>query len=296
MAQLDVQAFTEQYGLSAALLNSTPELMQLARDAVSGSWDATRFTAKLKNTNWWATTSDTMRKFIDLRNADPATFKQQWDQTAFRLNQLAVQSGMANMLTQGTDINKMNQVLHDATWVSMAEGWTDDRVKSWLGSQVAYRQGLPLGGEAAQNYDKLHTLAYANGRNYSDGWYNTWLQDIGGGRKTIDQAEQQIRNEAAAQYSAFGTQIKAGMNAVDLASPYIRAASQLLELPDGALGLNDKNVQKAMSATQKDGSPYSLWQFQNDVRDDPRWRQTDNAREDAMKQARGVLGDFGFVF
>jgi len=296
MAQLDVQAFADQYGLSAALVQSNGELLQLAKDAVAGGWDATRFTAKLKNTNWWATTSDTMRKFIDLRNADPATFKQQWEAAAVHLNQLAVQSGMANMLGQGTDLASMNGVLRDATWASMAGGWTDDRIKSWLGSQVSYRQGQPLGGDAALNYDKLHTLAYANGRDYSDSWYTSWLQDIGGGRKTIEQAEGQIRNEAAAQYSAFATQIKAGMNAVDLASPYIQAASTLLEQPMGKLGLADANVQKAMTATSKDGSPYSLWQFQNDVRSDPRWRQTDNAREDAMKQARGVLSDFGMSF
>ena len=294
--QLDERTLAEQYGLSYALIQQVPELRSLIKDALAENWDTTRFTASLKNTGWWASTTDTQRKFIDLRNTDPASFRQQWDAAAERINQMAVATGMANMFSQGTEIGKMNPVLQSATWASMSDGWTDARIKSWLGSQVSYRQGQPLGGEAARNYDKLHALAYANGRDYSDSWYSNWIADIGGNRKTIDQAEGQIRNEAAAQYGAFAGQIKSGMNAIDLAAPYIKSMSNLLEIPDGTVSLQDKNVQQAMTATQKDGSPYSLWQFENDVRSDPRWKQTNNAREDAMKQARGVLGDFGFTF
>lgn len=296
MAQLDDQVLAAQYGLSYDLINSTPELKSLFQQAVAGNWDANRFTASLKNSNWWRSTSDTMRKFIDLRSTDPASWKQQWDATAVRLNQLAVQTGSPNLLAQGTDISNMNWVLRNATWAAMAGGWTDDRIKSWLGSQVMYRQGIPLGGEAAQNYDKLHTLAYENGREYSTDWYNGWLRDLGSGRKTIEEAEGQIRQEAAAQYSAFSKQILAGMNVMDLASPYIKSASSLLEIPDGSIGLNDPMLQKAMTSKQKDGSPYTLWQFENDVRSDPRWARTQNAQDATMKLAHNVLSDFGFTF
>lgn len=296
MAQLDDQTLAAQYGLSYDLIQSSPEIKSLFQQAVAGSWSAERFTAGLKNTNWWRTTSDTTRKFIDLRSTDPASWKQQWDATAVRINQLAVQTGIANMLGAGTDIASMNWVLRNATWAVMAGGWTDDRIKSWLGSQVSYRQGIPLGGDAAQNYDKLHSLAYQNGQNFSDSWYNTWLQDLGSGRKTIDEAEGQIRQQAATQYSAFSKQILAGMNAMDLAAPYIQSASNLLEVPQGTLGLGDKNIQKAMTTTQKDGSPYSLWQFENDVRSDARWVKTQNAQDATMKLAHNVLSDFGFTF
>jgi hypothetical protein len=291
-----MQAFAEKCGLSAALVKAVPDLMQLARDSVAGSWTPENITAHLKNTNWWATTSDTQRKFIDLKTTDPATWRQQWESTAYRINQIAVQAGWSNLAGQGVGYDTMNGVLKMATTAVMQDGWSDDRIKSWLGSQIGYRQGQPLGGDAAANYDKLHSLAYSNGRDYADWWYSNWLQDLGSGRKTIGEAETQIRQEAAAQYSAFAPQITAGMNVTDLAAPYIQAASTLLELPNGALGLADKNVQKAMTGKQQDGSPYALWQFENDVRSDPRWKQTNNARDAAMKQARGVLSDFGFTY
>src|SRR5437899_3784445 len=205
--QLDVQQFADQYGLSVDLLNTVPELMQLARDSVAGNWSQERITASLKNTSWWRTTSDTQRKYTALRTQDPATWAQQWTAAATRINQLAVQAGWSNLLDQGNNYDSMNGVLRLATQAVMADGWTDDRIKSWLGSQIGYRQGVPLGGEAARNYNKFHAAAYANGREYADWWYSNWLQDLGSGRKTIDQAEQQIRTEAAAQYSAFAPQI-----------------------------------------------------------------------------------------
>lgn len=296
MAELDERLFASQYGLSWELLQQVPELRNLVKDAIQKGETGERFTARLENTNWWRTTSDTQRKFVHLRSTDPATFRQQWENNAFRVNQMAVQLGLPNLLDQGTEIGSMRPLLQQAVWAAMSDGWSDDRIKSWLGSQGLFKDGQPLGGQAAEVYTKLNGLAYANGRTYPQGWYDWWVSQIIGGGKTFEAAELQIRTEAASAYGAFATQIKAGMNAIDLASPYIRAASTLLELPEGGVGLNDKNVMKAMSGRQKDGSPYSLWQFENDVRSDPRWTRTNNAREDMTKQARQVLSDWGFAY
>lgn len=295
MAELDERLFASQYGLSYDLLQQVPELKALVKDAIKKGESGERFTARLENTKWWKTTTDTQRKFIHLRSTDPATFRQQWENNAFRINQMAVQLGLPNLLDWGTEIGGMRPLLQQAIWASMSDGWSDDRIKSWL-SQGLFSNGQPLGGEAGQLYSKLHGLAYANGRQYPESWYTWWIGQISGGGRTFEHAEQQIRDEAASHYSAFATQIKSGMNALDLAAPYIRAASTLLELPEGGVGLDDKNVMKAMSGKQKDGSPYALWQFENDVRSDARWKQTNNAREDMTKQARQVLSDWGFAY
>jgi len=39
-----------------------------------------------------------------------------------------------------------------------------------------------------------------------------------------------------------------------------------------------------------------LWQFENEVRNDPLWRKTNNARESMMTVAHQVAKDFGLVY
>jgi hypothetical protein len=38
-----------------------------------------------------------------------------------------------------------------------------------------------------------------------------------------------------------------------------------------------------------------MWQYQQQLRQDPRWGQTDNAREEVNGIAHGILRDFGVM-
>ena len=47
-----------------------------------------------------------------------------------------------------------------------------------------------------------------------------------------------------------------------------------------------------------DGAPgvMPLWQFQQQVRQDPRWQYTDNAKQEVMGMAHSVLQQWGLMF
>lgn len=296
-SELDLRMLAEDYGLSYDEIQAVPALKQLFQDAVAGDWNRQKFTAMLKNSDWWKNTSDSARKFIDLQTTDPATWKAKWDETAFRMNQLAIAAGVGDLIgTRGTDIKNMSQVLKDATWAAFAGGWTDERLKAWFGGQAQFKTGTPLSGEAGRTYSQLISLAYANGRAYQDNWYSDWIKKIQGGSATIEQAEQEIRKQAAAEYGAFSKQILAGQNVIDVAAPYMKSVSDLLEIPQGALSLTDPLMRKALTTTGKDGGAYSLWQLENDVRSDERWRMTKNAQDSLMQLGHNVLTTFGFTF
>lgn len=293
-SELDLRDLAQQYGLDYDEIQQIPELSNLLQQAVANNYSPTRFTAMLKNSNWWKTTSDTQRQYIDMRTSDPATWRQKWDAAAAHANSIAVQLGLGNLIDQSNP-GSTSGALNWATYASMALGWTDDRVKDWLGSNIWVGGAVP-GGEAARTYNQLHQTAYMNGRNYDPNWYSDKVREVVAGRSTIEQIEGGIRREAASQYKGFSQQILAGQDALTLAAPYVHSISTLLEKPEGSIGLSDSLLNKAMTTTQKDGSAYSIWQLENDVRNDPRWRQTQNAQDSAMKLARGVLSDFGMVF
>lgn len=296
--KLDMATMAEMFGLSAALVKSSKELQGLFKKAVAGDWAASeqgrmRFQAELKNTKWWKTQSSTLRKYLTTKYTDPATWKQQNQATEAKLNALAVQIGLGSQIGKGY---KLTQLLRDAVYKSRALGWTDDRIKDWMGAKVTTHGGQ-MWGEAGEAFDKLHELAYLNGMRYSQ-WFVDESRRIVSGKSTLQNAEAKIRREAAARYGAFSDQIKAGQNVLDLASPYIKSMAQLLELNENDLNLYDRHISKAMTYKGPGGTTdsYSLWQFENDVRNDPRWRKTNNARESMMTVARQVAKDFGLAY
>lgn len=288
--KLDRDELAEQYGLSAALINSSKELKNLFNQAVSGGWSGPKFQAKLKNSKWWRTQSSTLRKYITQKYEDPASFKQKTTNAYAKFNSLAAQVGLSPQLKNG----KASALLKKVSYYSLALGWSDARIKDYLGNFVTTHGGM-MWGEAGENFDKMHELAYTNGLKFSTDRYKTWTREIASGRSTLQNTESYIRQQAAAKYSAFAEQIKAGQNVIDLAAPYIRSAATLLELPETEVDLNEKLVYDAMAGSHA-GANFPLWQFENSVRNDPRWRKTNNARESMMTVARQVAKDFGMAY
>jgi len=297
--KLDKYELMQQYGLTAATINGNSELKKLFGQAVAGGWDATLFTAKLKNTKWWKTTSDSARKYFMLKTGDPATYKQKYNQAAFDINSLAVTVGLGSQLGKG---NKPSSLLDRVIQYRMRDGWTDARIKAYLGGQVTmHGQGTgEMYGEAGEAYDQVFQLAYANGQSYSRNWYQTNIRNVVSGRTTIEALQADIRNKAASKYYAFASQIRAGQTVMDLAQPYISAVSQILELPSTDIDLNNKYVSKAMTtkvaAGQQPGTQYPIWKFENDLRSDPLWKKTNNARESMFSVAHQVAKDWGLSY
>lgn len=293
--KLDQNELAESYGLSSALINSSKELKSLFSQAVSGSWSAALFQAKLKNTKWWKTQSSTLRKYITLKYTDPATWKQTNDAAMAKVNAVAVQVGLGRQISPGGTASKL---LKEAVYNVAALGWSDARLKDWLGARVGLHGDI-MWGEAGEAFDKLHEVAYLNGLSYGQEWFRRKATDVIAGRTTIGTVEDQLRNDAAARYASYADQIKAGQNVMDLAAPYIKATASILELPETDVDLLNTHVAKAMTAKPAPGAPGTqkpLWQFENELREDPLWKKTNNAREGMMSVARQVGKDFGLVW
>ena len=293
--KLDRDELAAQYGLTAALINSSGELKKLFGKAVSGQWSAAKFQASLKSTNWWKKQSNTLRQYVTLRFTDPATWKQQRTEALVAMNALAVQVGLGDQIDRKT--GKASKLLVAAAYNSQALGWSEARLKDWLGSRADVHNGF-MYGEAGDAWDKIHEVAYLNGIRYSADWYKKQAVAVVSGKAALSTIEDTIRRTAAGRYFAFGDQIKAGMNVMDLAAPYIKSTAGILELPESDIDLFNPHVAKAMTAktTGADGAQMPLWQFENELREDPLWKKTNNARESMMTVAREVARNFGMAY
>ena len=146
--------------------------------------------------------------------------------------------------------------------------------------KTKYRQyGLNLTAEAAQN---LGQMAYL-------------------GDTSTEAIDENLRNEAAKMFPAFKDRIMNGESPLSIASPYIGAVQRILEIPEGALDLEDPTIRKAMMGSTKTiGDKTSsevtpLWQFEQDLYKDSRWQYTSNARQNLDSKTLDVFSRFGVI-
>ena len=81
-----------------------------------------------------------------------------------------------------------------------------------------------------------------------------------------------------------------GVDLDTIYSPYRQAMGSILEINPGTIMLNDPVLRSAIGPNGE----VSLYDFQRQLRKDPRWQYTNNAREEVSSAALQVLRDFGF--
>lgn len=280
----------EQYGFASSFLNSNSELKKLFQQAVAGTWSTDKFQAKLRNTKWWKTHSKDERTWLLTLKTDPATAKQNMSQARTKITQLANQMGMVM-----TDASKKR--IETAVYNMVAKGWDDSQLRNYLGQYVYFSDKQQ--GEGGEAINELKEYAYSMGINMSSKWYADNARSIIRGVATSQDFKNEILKKATAQFPQWQKQLEAGQSMMDIANPYLSSMSQILELPAGSINLFDPTVKKALNYTnpgnlQKEAKP--LWQFENELRSDPRWKKTKNAQDSLFQVGHQVLADFGFKY
>jgi hypothetical protein len=139
--------------------------------------------------------------------------------------------------------------------------------------QYAHNQGIQLDKQTIKNQAQLVVRGLA----------------------TTEDFESQIREQAKSMFPGYGDRLDAGMSMRDVASPYIQEMASALGLPDNSIDLMDPLIKSALNGLSKDGKPVglSLTDFQTQLRNDSRWKQTKGARDQVMTAGLSVLRDMG---
>jgi hypothetical protein len=280
--KINKKKIEQEYGLSYALFKSNSELNKLLKDATAGSWTAQKFQVELRNTKWFQKHSDTWREATALKYSDPSTYKQKVAEQLTTVKALAGQYGAT------LDADGLNKLAEQ----SLLFGWSNGDIQTHLANYVTPSSSGNYGGDLASIQSSLEQTALANGVRVGDSQMQNWMQAIVKGQASQDQYEKYIRDTAAKTFSAYGDQIKAGMNVSDLASPYIQSMGQVLELNPDSIDMFDPTIRKAMSYVDpKTGKPsaMSITDFENGLRQDQRWQYTKQAND----AARGIADALG---
>jgi hypothetical protein len=277
--RLDRQRMAEQYGYAMAFLRHDDELWGLFQKATQNNWSRVKFQTELLDTKWFKKHPATYRQGMARKFSDPATFEQERRQMFQTLQSTASQySAIIG-----------NKTLKQMSETAILFGWTDEQVAEHMAKYVRATRGH-YGGSLASVEEQVRETAYRNGVPLNKKAMDNWMRQIVRGQATLEEYNAAVRAHAARTFKAFGQEINGGMDLIDVASPYLETARQILELGPQDIDLFDKRVRKALTHRDDKGrlEPLGLVEFEQDLRSDPRWRHTSNARESVMGAAYEV--------
>lgn len=278
------------FGYTLAFFNSNPELKSLLAKAMgdpktgAGAYTEARFIAELQNTRWFRTTSESNRKYLALKSGDPATFKSQLGAINTHIWDVGGQMGAS----------LSNKLVDQLANQAMSLGWNDEQLKRMIASYVKPVDGTYRGLAGAAE-SELKKAAGDYGVSISDSTMAQWIKGIALGLNDPQQYHIQIQKMAASKYVALKDRIMQGETVRQIADPYIQSYAKTLEVNADNVGLDDRLVQQALQSRNKDGKPttQTLYDFENTLRNDPRWAKTNNARDLMASTANQILQTFG---
>ena len=285
MAKLNEKQLAEDYGFTLAFLKAAgPEVYNLFKKAVGGNWTADKFEASIRNTKWYKTHGETYRQQLALQSTDPATYQQNLNAQIATIRDKAAAMG-----TSFSDKQLANLADHAVKFA-----WDDSQLSDVMSKYITYSGAK---GQAGANISSMQQTAWRNGVKLSGDTYRTWAQQVARGDSTVEDFQKYVRKQAASLAPTYADELNSGMDLYDIATPYMQSMASTLELNPADISLFDPTIRSALSGKGADGKPASktLWQFENDLRQDPRWMKTQNAQDSMMSTAHRVLNDFGLL-
>jgi hypothetical protein len=275
----------DRYGYIAQLANQVPELRNILNRAIDGGWPVQNFTSAVQDSRWWKTHSDTVRQRLVQQATDPGSFAQDRAEALRRVDQMASRVGLT--MAAGNRDFAAHQLLMG--------GWNDLDLHNYVGSWG--RVGKTYGGEFAQSVTKLQEVMSEYGVANSRARAEFYAKRLVSGAKTIDGYTMQFRKEAESRYPALKALLDEGQTVRQIAQPYIDDYARILELDPAGLNLSTPQVQRALSVRGVDGKPslMPLWQWQHELRHDPRYDRTTQAKTDAYSLLHQIGKDWGFA-
>lgn len=275
--------------------NEIDRLFKLARNE---KWDEGTFLEALKGTSWWQSTLPSLRQFFietnDPRNASTFAEKLQnnIDSVASKLEALGI-SPKSFDETTGRVIDN-SQFLEGIAMEAIKNNWNDDDLENYLATKgnLIFTGGGTLGGYL----DRIKQTAYNYGLNLDanlESTINMSLLDPMDGRD-FQYWTNNIKQMAldAPQNKPFAESLKQGRSLYEVTNSYRQQMAQLLEVDSTAITWNDLMGKVIDKDT---GNARTFADFNKQLKQDPMWQYTKNAKETYSNMALDIARMFGFA-
>ena len=250
------------------------------------AWSESAFIRDLKKQPGFKQNSAAYQKDLEFE----LNFRDQWEQSV-AADVEALRDQVVQMGAQVDDAK-----LRDLAIKQRRGGLTAAQMQNELATYLT-AVGGQMRGAAGQVDRTLRQWGQRNGIALDENMIQRYVREIQAGDTTEQDVLADLRRTyMAGAYPAWADKIDAGYDIADIASPYKAAMAQLLETSEDQIDLNDPLLQRGLQGVGPDGRPsvVPLYEFQRQVRQDPRWQKTDNAYATYASAADDILSMFGF--
>lgn len=279
----------------AAVIGTDPEIQALFEAAWAGDYDGDggkqKFWNEIEATKFWQNNAQSVRQYVVL-SADP-------NNPDFKNKQAdARESVRQTAMSMGIELDPAE--VNDLAEKTMMFDWTGARAYNLKRMIAGGKDAMGPetgGGDIATYGQNLRKLARDNGVVYSDAWFSSAAKSVASGLSDEEFWNTKIRQEAVKTFPTFADQIEAGMNMSEIAYPYINLMYQNWEVNPNDVQLNDPTLLKGLTGYDDSGRPktMNLGEFAQMLRDDPRYMNTQNAKNEVANVGYKVLQTFGLA-
>lgn len=245
------------------------------------------FRLELNERPWWVNNSKEYIRDLKSELEFPDVYKQ-----GIKNDVAALRSQATALGAVGFDDKILEDIVKQQRRLGMNQQQTIERLVEFISPE-----GTDFRGVAGTAQDTLQSWARMNGISLSPSAMQSYIRRVTSGATTVDDVKADLRKTyMTGAYPAWADRIAEGMDPADIAAPYKGKMAALLEIDEDMIDLDDDLLQKAMQGVGADGKPKvtPLYEFQKEIRKDPRWQYTDNARNTYSTMADDVLKMFGF--
>ena len=282
-------------GITEAMVAAHPELANVRALYVAGNYAAAL--VALQATDFYKNTSDTRLANEEIKRNKPGvyeeTIKNDW------LPALQSYVTQAGITVSASDLEKIARTAFDKGLAvnSPATLAMFKPTKDAQGNDVpnSIITGI-TGGNASTTRSNLSSLNADYGTGYGSDWLDTAAKSIATGATTEQFWTDKIKSQAAGSNPAWSDQINAGMTLKQIASPYINAYSNILGIDPASITMSDTLLKQGLQGTDPTKpAAMPLWQFEKQVRQDPRWAQSKDAMDSLSATGSTILKQWGLM-
>lgn len=292
----------ERLGFLAWVLD-IPELRDLVFSTLRDpeGWTTQSVVAAVQNSQWWRSTAEQARRWIQLRSEDPAQAQQMVDWVARDVQLQALRLGLSIL------DDRAKAIAEEA----LQFGWVD------LGS-LQPRGNLVTQAILSEQRLNPQTLGVGDLRATADALLATadewmvpiseqsaldWAERLALGQTTPDAYDAWVRSLAESRFPHLADQFAQGLSTGRIFEPYAEQIARMLDLAPGQVDLLDDPRFEPITGFQPtdaqgnpvgEARPMTLAEVRAHVRGLPDWQNSLQGQQQAALVAENMLRAFGF--
>lgn len=254
-------------------------------------WSEAKFINAIQKTDWYMARSESQRVYFKIKN-DPTQAAELEAKITGNMESLRESAELLGATLTDAELRKLADE-------NLMNGWNESQIKSNLANYIKYSTDPNTGfqtlvGAAGNVEDSIRSFAKSMGIEVDDQFVLDKTRAAVQAGNDTQAAEDFIRARAKEKYAAYASELDTS-TVEELSYNYRSSMSKLFEVGIDEVSLDDTLLKQAMAVGDGQGGKKNLFEFEQELRKDPRWAKTKNAKESSSTIVNDVLSTFGLI-